>query len=53
MTRRKLRIVGYYGQRTDTPFNFIPDGIKLKMLLHKEEDFKIEHDINIYEVNQI
>ena len=47
MTQRKVRITGYYGQRTGVPFNFIPDGIYLKLLLHRVEGFKIEHDINV------
>jgi len=47
MTQRKLRIVGYYGQHTDTPFLFIPDGIYLKLLLHTVDGFKIQHELNI------
>lgn len=39
--------MGYYGQKTDVPFNFIPDGICLRLLLHLEDGFKIEHDINV------
>jgi hypothetical protein len=46
MTSRKLRIEGYYGQRTGT-FDFIPDGIFLRLLLHRVDGFKIEHDINV------
>lgn len=46
-TRRKLKIMGYYGQKTDVPFNFIPDGIHLRLLLHQEDGFKIEHDIDV------
>ena len=40
MTKRKLKTSGYYGKKTDVPFNFIPDGIR-------EEGFNIEHDINV------
>ena len=47
MTQRKVRITGYYGQRTEVPFNFIPDGIFLKLLLLKVGDFVIEQDINV------
>jgi hypothetical protein len=47
MTIRKLKTMGYYGQKTDVPFNFIPDGIRLRLLLHQEDGFKIEHDIDV------
>ena len=45
MTERKIRIDGYFGQRTEKPMKFIPRGIFLKLLLHKEDGFKIEHDM--------
>ena len=47
MTQRKINITGYYGQKTDVPFNFIPDGIKLNLLIHREDGSMIKHDINI------
>jgi len=47
MSQRKLRITGYYGHKTDTPFNFIPNGIHLSLLLHRVDGFKIEHDIDV------
>jgi len=47
MTQRKINITGYYGQKTDVPFNFIPDGIKLNLLIHREDGFTIKHDINV------
>ena len=47
MIRHKIKTMGYYGQKTDVPFNFIPDGIHLRLLLHQEDGFKIEHDIDV------
>ena len=47
MTRRKIKTMGYYGQKTDVPFDFIPDGIHLRLLLHQEDGFEIEHDIDV------
>ena len=47
MTIRKLKTMGYYGQKTDVPFNFIPDGIHLRLLLHREGKCNIEHDIDV------
>ena len=47
MSKRKIKTIGYYGQKTYVPFNFIPDGIKLRLLLHREDGFNIEHDINV------
>ena len=47
MSKRKIKTIGYYGQKTDVPFNFIPDGIHLRLLLHREDGFNIEHDINV------
>lgn len=47
MTQRKTRITGYYGKYTNIPFNFIPDGICLKLLLYIVDGFKIQHELNI------
>jgi hypothetical protein len=47
ITQRKIRVSGYYGERTTAPFRFIPEGIYLKLLLYNDNGFKIEHDMII------
>ena len=46
MASRKLKVIYFYGERTDT-FQFIPKGITLRLLLHQIDGFKIEHEINV------
>lgn len=46
MTSRKLKVNSYYGERAG-PFEFIPKGITLRLLLYQVSGFKIEHEISV------